>query len=815
MKVICLCGSPGAWLAVPLLLVLAAPGAAQDPAQMWNALAQAAFDPGKSATVENVLLTRDRIRITLSSGTIQFSQPVNGVVFGAAFRGRGRVQLDPPTPSEAQQLALFTGRESLDMELTEAVFAFSDDTFAQLATELKWQAAAEGNALAKLYAERQQEREDVGAEILPRLFASLLSGDRKRTALFAADLKTRDKGWVHFRLDALNPEEVTVGRWVSWGPVTLFDAWLSFPAGGRSSSEAFRNPLARDDYRIRSYKIDAAVTVGAELRATARVLLEPRADGDRALSFVLDANLRVESVKDASGAALAFFQPRDPKDRSQSYGDYVVAVLREPTRAAQALTLEFTYAGKRVVRREGGGTYFCQSGGWYPTRENSFASRADFEITFRSPKRYALVATGDKVRETQEGDTTVSVWKSGIPLAVAGFAYGDFKVHTEKAGAVDVEIYANRELDNDTKYLMQAIDPTMPRSMNSSRASLPIGDLAPAHRAKEMAIEMSNTLRVFEKYFGPYPYKRLAVSSLPLAYSYGQGWPMLIYLWSLSFFDSTQRQQLGIRDHLQLTDFFRAHESSHQWWGHRVGWKSYHDQWLSEGFAQFSGNLYVLFRNNEKEFLERLRQDKLELSAADLRNRRYDSLGPVWMGQRLNSVDSPRAYSVVVYNKGGYILHMIRMMLFDPRSQEPDERFIRMMQEFTRTYHNQPASTEDFKALVEKHMTPAMDLEGNRKMDWFFNQYVYGTGMAQYQFHYQLQDAGDGMWTLKGEVAQSGVPDGWKDILPIYVHLPNRVARLGWINVTKKFTTIEVPLRFKPEKISLNAKEDILAQVKQ
>jgi len=86
------------------------------------------------------------------------------------------------------------------------------------------------------------------------------------------------------------------------------------------------------------------------------------------------------------------------------------------------------------------------------------------------------------------------------------------------------------------------------------------------------------------------------VTSIPFSYWHGQGWPGLIYLWSASFLDSTQRHAIGFRDQIELTDFFRAHESSHMWWGHRMGWKSYHDQWLSEGFAQFLGLLYVQFR---------------------------------------------------------------------------------------------------------------------------------------------------------------------------------------------------------------------------
>src|SRR3989442_1507168 len=160
-----------------------------------------------------------------------------------------------------------------------------------------------------------------------------------------------------------------------------------------------------------------------------------------------------------------------------------------------------------------------------------------------------------------------------------------------------------------------------------------MGSLSPSAMAKTMGIEVANTVRLFELYFGPYPYKLLAVTNIP--YSYGQGWPGLLYLSALSFLDSTQRHNLGIRDNIRLTDFFRAHESSHQWWGHRVGWKSYHDQWLSEGFAEFSGYLYILYRQNHKEYLNSLRLARQDLAARDLHNHVYESVGPGWMGRRL------------------------------------------------------------------------------------------------------------------------------------------------------------------------------------
>jgi len=802
--------------AIFFLFFCAVPAAAQDATAVWNAVNQPVFDGAHSASVSNLVIARDRIHITLVSGTLQFAQPANGRPFAAVFTGSGKIELQPPNFTEAHQLLVNTGQRALSMTFSEATFSFADglrDEVAQKATLAA--GAAQGS---DLYRKRQGEREDIGAEIVPRLLKGLLSGDAKRSAFFAADLKTDDKGWVLAQYDALEPEAIRVGRWTNWGGIYKFDTWTQFPPGDTTAAAAFQDPLAREDFKIASYKINTVLTAGAELTAEAQVAINHKTAGERVAIFELDSNLRLESVKDEKGTALTFFQPRDPKGRDQSYGDYVAVILPQPATVGQEQTLEFKYGGKRVVRKEGSGTFFCQSYGWYPSRAVHFATRANFDLTFRSPKKYQLVATGDKVSETTEGDWDVSVWKSPIPLTVVGFAFGDYKVVTEKVGDITVEIFANKEGDDLMKEIQTDLNPSLPQQIgNGSLGGAAIGNLTPATLAKPMATEIGNTLRVFQNYFGPYPYKRLSVSSLPLAYSYGQGWPTLVYLWSLSFLDAQQRHTLGIRDHTQLTDFFRAHESSHQWWGHRVSWKSYHDQWLSEGFAEFSGNLYVQFTKGEKEFVARAKKDRELLRiAGDEKLRRMESLGPIWMGTRLSTSDARGAYSFLIYTKGGYVLNMIRMMMYNTRSQNPEERFISMMQDFTKTYDNQAASTEDFKAIVEKYITPNMDVDGNKKLDWFFNQYVYGTGMAEYNFQYTVDALPDNKWKVSATLTRTGVPDTWKDILPLYVTSGGRTVRIGWLTSRSAKEVIELPpLPFKPEKIALNINEDMLLEVKQ
>jgi hypothetical protein len=629
------------------------------------------------------------------------------------------------------------------------------------------------------------------------------------------------------RDDVTQLEASRVGHWGESGPVRILDFWMNFPAGGRDPHHAYDDPSARQDFLIPRYQISASVGDNADVNVTARTTLHSRYSGERVVLFSLDSNLRLSSIKDAQGRDLEFFQSKERKDRYQSYGDYVAVVLKTPTETGRDEVLEFQYGGKRVVFKVGNGNYFCKSFGWYPSMFDNelgvalFAFRSDFELTFRNPKKYALVATGDKISDTTDGKEQITTWKSGMPLAAAGFVYGDYKITTDKVGDVEVQVYANRQPDD----LLQSIqrhfdDPTRDLQAGlggrhiDSQPMAAVGILTPAALGKTINSESGNTLRLFQNYFGPYPYKQLVVTNI--MGSYGQGWPGLLYLSWVTFLDSTQRHALGIDDQVGLTDFFRGHESSHQWWGHRVGWKSYHDQWLSEGFAEFSGKLYVEFRRDRKEFLAQFRKDKELLRSGDIEGHQVDSLGPIWLGQRIRSSETnPSSYQNLIYSKGGYVLQMLREQLADPRNPDPDQPFKEMMQDYCKTFDNQAASTEDFKSIVEKHMTRAMDLDGNHKMDWFFNQYVYGTGIPAYAFRASAEPTADGKTHLKGQITRTGVPENWKDVIPLYAHTGEKTFRLGAISVTHSTELLDAVVNAKIDRVSINENEDLLADIKQ
>ena len=168
----------------------------------------------------------------------------------------------------------------------------------------------------------------------------------------------------------------------------------------------------------------------------------------------------------------------------------------------------------------------------------------------------------------------------------------------------------------------------------------------------------------------------------------------------------------------------------------------------------------------------------------------------------------------LIYPKGAYVLHMIRMMMHDNRTG--DQQFKEMMQDFVATYSGKAATTEDFKAVVEKHMTPEMDLEGNHKMDWFFDEYVYGTQLPNYKLDSSFDSGGDGGVIFNMKLTQSNVDEHFRMLIPVYLEMADgKVAFLGRARLSGNTTAEQkIPLKGlkeKPRRAVVNYYDDVLA----
>ncbi|MGA8765358.1 MAG: hypothetical protein WB562_21010, partial [Candidatus Sulfotelmatobacter sp.] len=145
-----------------------------------------------------------------------------------------------------------------------------------------------------------------------------------------------------------------------------------------------------------------------------------------------------------------------------------------------------------------------------------------------------------------------------------------------------------------------------------------------------------------------------------------------------------------------------------------------------------------------------------------------------------------------------------------------DQQFKEMLQEFVKTYSGKAATTEDFKAMVEKHMSREMDIEGTQKMDWFFNEYVYGTQLPSYQASASFDKGPDGDTVMAVKMTQSNVDEKFRMLVPIYLELANgNMVFLGRARLTGNSSFEQkIPLKGvkdMPRRAVINYYDDVLA----
>ncbi|HKG47941.1 MAG TPA: carboxypeptidase regulatory-like domain-containing protein [Pyrinomonadaceae bacterium] len=766
---------------------------------------------GNYAVVNNLKLKRDAANFTLKSGELYFITPVEDRVTAAVFIGDGEMSLTPPTAVEKKSISIFTNEGSITEQFTKLVLRFTDKTFDEIKSSPNATMKTGGPAASQArsaYRDNQEllrkrlrdNREartlyDVYNPAGENFFMAFIDGKRFNKLVFLLE---------PFGVPNATPEEVALFSYgeTDGGMWTAFHREEEYKKGTASSSEDNRL------IDITRHEIDAAIK-GTHLAVTDRLTFRNLHAGTRVVPFELFRTLRVTRVQDASDNDLSFVQEGKDED-----ADFAV-IMPKALEAGQTYQMTIQYDGDGALRDSGGGNYILlPRSTWYPGNANTlFAEdRAIFDMTFRYPKNLTFVGTGAPTgTESREGDLAVAKWSSGqTELAVAGFNYGRFKkkVISDKDSGYDVEFYANIEVPDELK----AIQNTIERLESQGQKTMTtLGSISTTAMGDAALADAQNATRIFNAYFGKLPYSRIAMTQQP-APNFGQAWPTLVYMPYLAYIDTTQRNQLiGTRGG---TDTFwryvAPHEIAHQWWGHIIGWDSYHDQWMSEGFAEFSASLYVQFiRGNDKfvEFWEDLRRQIVEASPAT-KDRKPYTVGPVTQGYRLNNGKTGGVARFLIYPKGAYILHMLRMMMYQ-QNRGGDARFQEMMKDFVKTHFNQPVSTEDFKAAVEKHMTPEMNLDNSGKMDWFFNQWVYGTQVPAYKLEYNV--AGDGM--LSGKITQSGVSDDFVMLVPIYMDTGKGWAKLGSARMVGN-TTIDiqnVKLPMVPKRMAVCAMNDVLA----
>jgi aminopeptidase N len=437
---------------------------------------------------------------------------------------------------------------------------------------------------------------------------------------------------------------------------------LLLPAPARARDEYLRRPeLDAQQYRIR-LRIDDA---SDRLSAVAEIVFAVRAAGVREVPLDF-AGLEVDAVE-VNGRAARF---------TRTAGRLRVA-LADTYRPGDSLTVSVKYHGSPddglYFKRNkfGDRTVFAdnwpnRAHHWFPSVDHPY-DKAKVEFFVNAPARYSVVANGRLVETAGAQDgSRLTHWREDVPVPVYCMVFGATEFSVVDAGAwggTPLSFYLYRN------------------------------DLDKGRRDYGRALRM---LEFYSNLVGPYPYEKLALVESTTRFGGMENSSNI-------FFDEKAYDGSG---KLESTV---AHEVAHQWFGDSVTERDWHHLWLSEGFATYFGALFFERADGRERFLRMM---------LDAKDRYLKDAGAVARPVYDPAVtDLFKLLNRNNYEKGGWVLHMLRGLM-------GDEKFFAGVREYYRTYRDGNALTEDFRRVMERH--------AGRPLGWFFRQWIYEPGFPAF-----------------------------------------------------------------------------------
>jgi hypothetical protein len=705
---------------------------------------------------DGLIMHLEDFELRMIRGTLFMSPPLLGPTV-LVFVGEGEVRFSPRPPAEQEQLRHFCGQRELKERVRAAFVRLHPAGLhrvldgAQLEPDPR---AGERWDEAQRFYRDQVQRAFVLDTTLPRSPWWLLPSLGDAVVTFA----TRKHGTLTLTTSSGDPEDIS-----------LFDRArhlqiCMYPSGGRSTRYSEDANQAVDilhhDLRVRfepeRFGISAEDTV--RLR-----LLVPTSN----LRLRLDDALQVVSVTSREGGNHLFFRVRDQGSLVVSLGPLSGVVgevaltvryagIHNPAPIDQELlqTAKPTAdTGEENVRIETAVVYTNRTA-WYPRNNTDDYARA--RLRFDVPVGFSVVTGGEKVSARVEGSRTHLEYRQEQPGKYLTAAVGRFEdVGMRQEGDLAVRGFG------------------LPRTRGTARGLLPY--------AQEV-------LRFYAEEFGPCPYSFLNLAVLEGQTPGGHSPPGMVLIQDRPSFLFKH----GLRDDpanfSDVPGFFLAHELAHQWWGQGVAGQNYRERWLSEGAAQYAAALWVRRSRGEDAFRGLLaRMGRWAL--------RHSPQGPINLGHRLGHLQGdPQIYRAVVYDKGAYVLHMLRAIV-------GDDAFLKGMRQFQAQHRFAKAGTDDLRE--------ALEAASGKDLEPYFREWVYGTALPLLRVSHRTERTAEGFRTTI-EVRPRDLP-GPVPLQLAVTHEGGRETRS--ITLSPEGGSWTVESAGAPRKVEVNEDRALLAQL--
>ena len=716
--------------------------AGQERVDVVDGLLHLALRPDVAYDAANFSIFGEDMTLRMTSGTMFVAETNRGGITGIVLLGDGVLTFSPTPEAERGQVRLLTGRETLEADFSAAFVRVNPVTFAsRVSTPNLNRRPVRGDDL-----ERAQETFERYAPLSFGIDLGDLS-DRSWSLTpgggdFIADMETERYGTLTFAQSANQPENVSLYERESQRIIALYPSAEKRAAQGRYFSDD--DSVAYDvlDYQIAA-SFEPAGVERQSMRArprlrgcfiTGRTRLAVRVTGSNltSLTLRLAADLEVHSVVSNELGPLLFFRMRERDNLVVSLPSRVPPIGAEFTLEIEysglleAQELEENWLGRRGFGLDAVGAttpfgfaarryIYSSATHWYPRASTSDYATATMDLTV--PADYGVVASGEPA---ETNSSPVVPGNEGVPetrryryvtlqparylsCVISPFA----PVATgPRLVTLDPQPGTNRELRRGVSYDSLSLTVT---STERTRDRIP-----------DYYETAADILGFYASLVGdvPYPTFTLALTDAVLPGGHSPAYFAIL------------NQPLPLPPGAMVswrTDpvafsrypaFFLAHELAHQWWGQAVGWKNYHEQWLSEGLSQYFAALYAEHSNDPEVFSEVLTQMRRW-------SIRHSDQGPVYLGNRLGRIeDEPRVFRALVYNKGAMVLHMLRRLL-------GDETFFGGLRRYYNEMRFRKAGTDD--------LIRAFEAESGRSLTDFFDRWIHEDDLPDIAFSYRTE----------------------------------------------------------------------------
>ena len=773
------------FIAAPVLAQQAAP---VDSRSLYDALRK--FDLQGKVSVTDLALKRDRAEMVFT-GDFYFAAPIDGRITGAVFIGNGTFKAPaPPMQFEKESMIRFLNEDVAESDFRTAVLRFSDDTFDIIGKGMDASAAASSDA-QKLAAELEPRLlKETGANISSRLLISLVNHESPGFFLAQFDKGKRDRFTYlvdpQTRIPGLafginGGEKVLLFSYAPY--VYTNDVWIAtyseenFQKNQASYSDGF-DLVAPLHYQMEIDLREARKMLHTKMR----IDFESLADNLRTIPMKINDGLTERDnvrLDESMRMKSARFEGKDIPFIQEDWEVGLTLLLPKPMQKGEKFSIELALDGDFIDNQDKFlNCYYPQSNtAWYPV--HGYLKRSTFDMVFRHDKNDRVAGIGKMIRETEWPDSKddfLTEFKMDSPVSFVTFAAGKLIRHTE-----------NRKLQfGDTGLEFYSV----PASVSNVKEEF-------------ILAELGNVLNYFSEYFGPYPYPSFRATIHP--FNFGQGFPTMLLI---------PRADQSNYDVFS----FIAHETAHQWWGNIVAWRSYRDQWLSEGFAEYSGILYTGFRDNMKNQKELIKDARYVLPFPPKTDRgvgkdKLAEIGPLILGLRLRTRNTINVYNDLIYNKGALVLRMLHFLFTDPSTGSGQE-FFTMMSDFVKQYTNKAATTEDFMRVASAHFAnaPIGKMFGLKDLNWFFQQWVFEAKYPSYRMEYTIESGENNQAVVSGSIFQENAGQNWFMPLPVVFKFPGGQVGRAAVYANGPEAAFKIPLPMKPSSVELDPDYWILSE---